>query len=65
MNAWRVLISGVASAVGVLAFLVLVAAEVERTELELTRWESRMRKAARQRQMQAAARKSPKTEQAA
>jgi hypothetical protein len=61
MSGWRGLISGAVAALGALAFLAIVANEIERLEWELERWEARERKVHRQRQ-NAAAVKVPRTE---
>ena len=54
MSGWRVFISGALSALGVLAFLTLVAHEIERVEQDLQRWDTRKREALNKRKSLAA-----------
>ena len=55
MNGWRVMLGGTIAAFGVMAFLTVVAHEIQRLETQLEQREHAARKAQQKRQMLAAA----------
>ncbi len=65
MSGWRVFVSGAASAFGALAFLTLVANEIERVEQDLRRWDARERETLRKRKIREAMMGSSTGEKAA